>query len=104
VSRLYRAVKPTFFRSPAEFRRWLERRSGVAEELLVGFYKTGSGKPSITWPESVDEALCFGWIDFRVAVPALDLRSRWRHPLRNLPARRNRAAGCGFLAINGVRL
>jgi uncharacterized protein YdeI (YjbR/CyaY-like superfamily) len=63
VSRLYRAVKPTFFRSPAEFRKWLERRSGAAEELLVGFYKTGSGKPSITWPESVDEALCFGWID-----------------------------------------
>ena len=56
-------MKPTFFRSPAEFRKWLERRAGAAEELLVGFYKTGSGKPSITWPESVDEALCFGWID-----------------------------------------
>lgn len=56
-------MKPTFFRSPAEFRKWLERHSGAKEELLVGFYKTGSGKPSITWSESVDEALCFGWID-----------------------------------------
>lgn len=63
MSGLYRAVKPTFFRSPAQFRKWLERHSSGAEELLVGFYKTGSGKPSITWPESVDEALCFGWID-----------------------------------------
>jgi uncharacterized protein YdeI (YjbR/CyaY-like superfamily) len=56
-------MKPTFFRSPAEFRKWLEQHSHVAEELLVGFYKSGSDKPSITWPESVDEALCFGWID-----------------------------------------
>ena len=57
------AVKPTFFRSPAEFRQWLQAHGGTRQELLVGFYKTGSGKPSITWPESVDEALCFGWID-----------------------------------------
>lgn len=56
-------MKPTFFRSPDAFRRWLERHCGVKQELLVGFYKTGSGKTSITWPESVDEALCFGWID-----------------------------------------
>jgi uncharacterized protein YdeI (YjbR/CyaY-like superfamily) len=55
--------KPTFFRAPAEFRKWLARHSSAAEELLVGFYKSDSGKPSITWPESVDEALCFGWID-----------------------------------------
>jgi uncharacterized protein YdeI (YjbR/CyaY-like superfamily) len=56
-------MKATFFRAPAEFRKWLERHSSATEELLVGFYKSGSGKPSITWPESVDEALCFGWID-----------------------------------------
>jgi uncharacterized protein YdeI (YjbR/CyaY-like superfamily) len=56
-------LKPTFFRSPAEFRKWLARHPGAAEELLVGFHKTDSGKPSISWPESVDEALCFGWID-----------------------------------------
>jgi uncharacterized protein YdeI (YjbR/CyaY-like superfamily) len=56
-------MKPTFFRTPAEFRRWLARHHATAAELLVGFYKKASGKPSITWPESVDEALCFGWID-----------------------------------------
>jgi uncharacterized protein YdeI (YjbR/CyaY-like superfamily) len=56
-------MKPTFFRSPAEFRAWLEEHHATARELLVGFYKTDSGTPSITWPESVDEALCFGWID-----------------------------------------
>jgi uncharacterized protein YdeI (YjbR/CyaY-like superfamily) len=56
-------VKPTFFPTPADFRAWLERNHETAPELLVGFYKKGSGRPSITWPESVDEALCFGWID-----------------------------------------
>src|SRR5258706_13711979 len=56
-------MKPTFFATPPEFRAWLEENHAKAEELLVGFYKKGSGKPSITWPESVDEALCFGWID-----------------------------------------
>jgi uncharacterized protein YdeI (YjbR/CyaY-like superfamily) len=56
-------MKPTFFATPADFRAWLERSHETAPELLVGFYKKGSGKPSITWPESVDEALCFGWID-----------------------------------------
>jgi uncharacterized protein YdeI (YjbR/CyaY-like superfamily) len=56
-------MKPTFFATPAEFRAWFEANHLSAKELLVGFYKRGSGKPSITWPESVDEALCFGWID-----------------------------------------
>ena len=56
-------AKPVFFATPAEFRRWLERHHASETELLVGFYKKGSGRPSITWPESVDEALCFGWID-----------------------------------------
>ena len=56
-------MKPTFFATPAKFRAWLERNHDRAAELLVGFYKKDSGKPSITWPESVDEALCFGWID-----------------------------------------
>lgn len=57
------AVKPTYFATPAVFRRWLEAHHATESELLVGFYKTSSGKPSMTWPESVDEALCFGWID-----------------------------------------
>ena len=55
--------EPRFFRSPAEFRRWLEKNHGRERELWVGFHKKQSGRPSLTWPESVDEALCFGWID-----------------------------------------
>lgn len=56
-------MKARFFASPAAFRSWLEEHHATETELLVGFHKKGSGKPSITWPESVDEALCFGWID-----------------------------------------
>jgi uncharacterized protein YdeI (YjbR/CyaY-like superfamily) len=56
-------MKPAFFESPAAFREWLDRNHDSADELLVGFYKRGSGRASITWPESVDQALCFGWID-----------------------------------------
>ena len=52
-----------YFRTPAEFRKWLEKHHATETELLVGFYAKGSGKPSITWPESVKEALCYGWID-----------------------------------------
>jgi uncharacterized protein YdeI (YjbR/CyaY-like superfamily) len=56
-------MKPTFFPTPAEFRAWLEKHHDTKTELVVGFHKKGTGRPSITWPESVDEALCFGWID-----------------------------------------
>jgi uncharacterized protein YdeI (YjbR/CyaY-like superfamily) len=56
-------MEPSFFKTPADFREWLQHNHAKETELLVGFYKTGSGKPSITWPQSVDEALCFGWID-----------------------------------------
>jgi uncharacterized protein YdeI (YjbR/CyaY-like superfamily) len=56
-------LKPKFFRTPADFRTWLEKNHATATELWVGFYKKDSRKPSITWPESVDQALCFGWID-----------------------------------------
>src|SRR5215468_2609017 len=56
-------MKPTFFATPLEFRAWLKRHHEKSRELLVGFHKKASGKPSITWPESVDQALCFGWID-----------------------------------------
>jgi uncharacterized protein YdeI (YjbR/CyaY-like superfamily) len=58
-----RPAKPTFFSTPAEFRAWLEAHHAKKTELFVGFHKKASGKPSMTWPESVDEALCFGWID-----------------------------------------
>ncbi|MGH2751957.1 MAG: YdeI/OmpD-associated family protein [Actinomycetota bacterium] len=56
-------MKPTFFATPAEWRAWLEEHHHHAQECLVGFYKRASGRPSITWSESVDQALCFGWID-----------------------------------------
>src|SRR5437588_1807040 len=56
-------MEPTFFATPEEFRAWLAENHDKATELVVGYYKKGSGRPSITWPESVDEALCFGWID-----------------------------------------
>jgi uncharacterized protein YdeI (YjbR/CyaY-like superfamily) len=56
-------MQPRFFATPSEFRAWLEQHHDTERELLVGFYKKSSGRPSITWPEAVDEALCFGWID-----------------------------------------
>ena len=54
---------PTFFKTPSDFRSWLQKHASSEHELVVGFYKKDSGRPSITWPESVDEALCAGWID-----------------------------------------
>jgi uncharacterized protein YdeI (YjbR/CyaY-like superfamily) len=57
------AIKPVFFATPPAFRMWLKKNHATATELWVGFHKKGTGKPSITWPESVDQALCFGWID-----------------------------------------
>lgn len=56
-------MKSVFFRSPAELRKWFVGHHATANELWVGYYKKGASKPSITWPESVDEALCYGWID-----------------------------------------
>ncbi|GAB4040293.1 YdeI/OmpD-associated family protein [Spirosoma gilvum] len=56
-------MTPTFFPTQADFRTWLVENHDKQNELLVGFYKVGSGKPSMTWSESVDQALCFGWID-----------------------------------------
>ncbi len=55
--------KPTFFPTPHDFGAWLEAHHDKFPELLVGFHKKSSAKPSIIWPESVDAALCFGWID-----------------------------------------
>jgi len=55
--------KPQFFPTPSDFRAWLEAHHDKFQELFVGFHKKDSGKPSITWPESVEVALCFGWID-----------------------------------------
>jgi uncharacterized protein YdeI (YjbR/CyaY-like superfamily) len=56
-------VEPRFFVSPDEFRAWLEEHHATASEVLVGFHKKGTGRASMTWTQSVREALCFGWID-----------------------------------------
>lgn len=54
---------PTFFETPAEFRAWLEEHHATTEHLWVGYYKKATKKPSVTWEHTVDEALCYGWID-----------------------------------------
>jgi hypothetical protein len=56
-------MKPIFFATPAEWRAWLEQNHADEDEVLVGFHRKASGLPSMTWSESVDQALCFGWID-----------------------------------------
>ncbi|RZJ70025.1 YdeI family protein [Flavobacterium sp.] len=56
-------MEPIFFETTSDFRNWLDKNHDSKKELLVGFYKVASGKPSMSWSGSVDEALCFGWID-----------------------------------------
>jgi uncharacterized protein YdeI (YjbR/CyaY-like superfamily) len=56
-------MKPKFFSDQHKFRAWLQKYHGAKTELLVGFYKVNSGKASMTWSQSVDQAICFGWID-----------------------------------------
>lgn len=56
-------MTPKFFKTPLDFRKWLEKNHLKEKELIVGFYKVNSGKKSINWSESVDQALCYGWID-----------------------------------------
>lgn len=73
-------IRPTFFPDPAAFRAWLNQHYETEPELWVGFYKVGSGKPSITWPQAVDQALCFGWIDaVRVGIDEQSYRIRFCH-------------------------
>lgn len=68
----------TFFESPSDFRQWLEENHATEKELWVGFYKVNSGKQSITWPESVDQALCFGWIDgIRKSIDSISYKIRF---------------------------
>jgi len=54
---------PTFFPAPADFRAWLEAHHATTDHLWVGYFKKATNKPSVTWADTVDEALCFGWID-----------------------------------------
>jgi uncharacterized protein YdeI (YjbR/CyaY-like superfamily) len=56
-------AESAFFPTEGDFRRWLQANHETAPELLVGFWKKSSGKPSIDWPQARDQALCFGWID-----------------------------------------
>lgn len=73
-----KSAKPVFFATLADWRAWLENHHADAEELWVGFYKRDSGRPSITWPESVDGALCFGWIDgVRKSIDAVSYKIRF---------------------------
>jgi len=71
-------VAPKFFKTPADFRKWLQKNHASVDELWVGYYKKDSGRASITWPESVDEALCFGWIDgIRKSIDAESYKIRF---------------------------
>ncbi|HEX2778182.1 MAG TPA: YdeI/OmpD-associated family protein [Gemmatimonadaceae bacterium] len=63
VRQMGKTPAPIFFAGPAEFRAWLEEHHATERELLVGFHRKATGRPTMTWPESVAEALCFGWID-----------------------------------------
>src|SRR5215472_11371352 len=69
---------PRFFASPDQWRAWLGENHAGEQELWVGFYKRDSGRPSITWPEGVDGALCFGWIDgVRKSIDAVSYKIRF---------------------------
>ena len=56
-------MTPTFFADQAGFRKWLQKNHKKESEIVVGFYKVGSGKANMSWSQAVDQALCFGWID-----------------------------------------
>jgi uncharacterized protein YdeI (YjbR/CyaY-like superfamily) len=71
-------MESIFFETQADLRRWLAGNHSSAAELWVGFYKKGSGRPSITYPQALDEALCFGWIDgVRYSIDAQSFRQRF---------------------------
>jgi uncharacterized protein YdeI (YjbR/CyaY-like superfamily) len=86
---------PIYFTSGAELRAWLEEHGGTAEQLWIGFYRASTGKRTLTWPEAVDEALCFGWIDsVRMGV------DRERFANRLTPRR----AGSAWSAVNVAKI
>jgi len=88
-------MKPLYFPSPAEWREWLSCNHESCPELWVGFYKKGTGRASITWQESVDQALCFGWIDgIRKTI------DESRYVIRFTPRR----AGSTWSAVNVKRV
>lgn len=74
---------PRFFATAADFGRWLQQHAASEAALIVGYYKLGSGRPSMNWPDSVDEALCVGWIDGvrrRIDEQAYQIRFTPRRP------------------------
>ncbi len=77
-------MNPIYFSSPQEFYDWLEENHETADEVYLGYWKKHTGKPSLTWSEAVDQALCFGWIDGRVNRIDED-----RHMQRFTPRRPN---------------
>jgi uncharacterized protein YdeI (YjbR/CyaY-like superfamily) len=89
------AADVVFFPTPADLRRWFAAHHATAGELWAGFRKKATGEPSITWPESVDEALCVGWIDgIRKSIDAN------RYKIRFTPRRR----GSIWSAVNTARV
>ena len=89
-----RDTSPIFFKTASAFRQWLQKNNTSAPEVWVGYYNKGSGKRSVTYPESVDEALCFGWIDgIRKSVDADSYKNRFTP----------RKAGSFWSAINTRR-
>lgn len=72
-----RAADATFFETAEDLRRWFMANHETADELWIGLHKVGSGRPSVRWPEVVDEALCFGWIDgIRHGIDELSYKNR----------------------------
>jgi uncharacterized protein YdeI (YjbR/CyaY-like superfamily) len=79
-------MDPTFFVSADQFRAWLAEHHATETEVYVGFHKKATGRPTLTWSESVDHALCFGWIDGRrhsVGAEAYTIRFTPRKPTSN---------------------
>ena len=82
-------MEPHFFATPAEFRAWLERHHADENEVVVGFYKKATGRPTMSWTDAVREALCFGWIDgIRRSIDAESYSNRFtpRKPSSNWSA------------------
>ena len=108
-------MKPRFFATPNAFRMWLEKNHATADELLVGFWKTSSGKPSMTYHEALDEALCFGWIDgvrrggadhHTIRFTPRKAKSKWSainvsHVKRLIAAKRMKPAGLKAFEARG---
>lgn len=100
-------MTPRFFRTPEDFRAWLDKNHAKADELLVGFWKKNSGKPSMTYHEALDEALCYGWIDgvrrgapdhHTIRFTPRKAKSKWsainvNHVKRLIGAKRMKSAG-----------